>query len=62
MLLGYAMEGIRLAGTFGSYREAVQDDVIVEDGGREVPVRRGDKIFVSFVSIRTAHPDFCDFS
>ncbi|KXH26512.1 linoleate diol synthase [Colletotrichum salicis] len=50
VLLGYAMEGIRLAGTFGSYREAVQDDVIVEDGGREVPVRRGDKIFVSFVS------------
>ncbi|TQN71563.1 Linoleate 10R-lipoxygenase [Colletotrichum shisoi] len=50
LLLGYAMEGIRLAGTFGSYREATQDDVIVEDDGREVPVRRGDRVFVSFVS------------
>ncbi|OLN90159.1 Linoleate 10R-lipoxygenase [Colletotrichum chlorophyti] len=50
LLLGYAMEGIRLAGTFGSYREAAQDDVIVEDDGREVPVRRGDRVFVSFVS------------
>lgn len=50
LLLGYAMEGIRLAGTFGSYREATQDDVIVEDDGREVSVRRGDRVFVSFVS------------
>ncbi|KAJ0163325.1 Linoleate 10R-lipoxygenase [Colletotrichum tanaceti] len=50
LLLGYAMEGIRLAGTFGSYREATRDDVIVEDDGREVPVRRGDRVFVSFVS------------
>ncbi|GJC85452.1 psi-producing oxygenase A [Colletotrichum liriopes] len=50
LLLGYAMEGIRLAGTFGSYREATQDDVVIEDDGREVPVRRGDRVFVSFVS------------
>lgn len=49
LLLGYAMEGIRMAGTFGSYREAVSDDTIVEDDGREVPVKKGDRVFVSFV-------------
>lgn len=48
LMLGYCMEGIRLTGTFGSYREATADDAIVEDG-REVPVRAGDRIFVSFV-------------
>lgn len=50
LLLGYAMEGIRLAGTFGSYREAAIDDVIKEDDGREVNVKAGDRVFVSFVS------------
>ncbi|KAH9994375.1 linoleate diol synthase [Xylariaceae sp. FL0662B] len=49
LLLGYCMEGIRLAGTFGSYRQAVADDVIKEDDGREVPVRAKDRVFVSFV-------------
>ncbi|KIH93820.1 prostaglandin-endoperoxide synthase 1 [Sporothrix brasiliensis 5110] len=50
LLLGYAMEGIRLAGTFGSYRKAAVADVIKEDDGREVPVKVGDRVFVSFVS------------
>lgn len=49
LLLGYCMEGIRLAGTFGSYREAVVDDVIMEDDGRQVPVQAHDRVFVSFV-------------
>ncbi|RYP35414.1 hypothetical protein DL767_003821 [Monosporascus sp. MG133] len=49
LLLGYCMEGIRLAGTFGSYREAAVDDVIREDDGREVPVKAGSRVFVSFV-------------
>ncbi|KAI6364264.1 hypothetical protein MCOR08_006210 [Pyricularia oryzae] len=49
LLLGYAMEGIRLAGTFGSYREAAVDDVVIEDNGRQVPVKAGDRVFVSFV-------------
>ena len=43
------MEGIRLAGTFGSYREAAAADTIMEDDGREVPVKPGDRVFVSFV-------------
>ncbi|KAI9680215.1 MAG: hypothetical protein M1829_001452 [Trizodia sp. TS-e1964] len=47
-ILHYAMEGIRMAGTFGSYREATKD-VVVDDGGRQVPVKAGDKVFVSFV-------------
>ncbi|KAH7322623.1 heme peroxidase [Stachybotrys elegans] len=50
LLLGYAMEGIRMAGTFGLYREAAAADVIPEDDGRQVPVNAGDRIFVSFVS------------
>ena len=50
LLLGYAMEGIRLAGTFGSYREVATSDTIKEDDGREVPVKPGDRVFVSFVS------------
>lgn len=50
LLLGYCMEGIRLAGTFGSYRQAVSEDVIHEDDGRDVHVKSGDKVFVSFVS------------
>ncbi|KAJ2894179.1 uncharacterized protein MKZ38_007881 [Zalerion maritima] len=50
LLLGYAMEGIRLAGTFGSYREVATDDIIKEDNGTEVPVKAGDRVFVSFVS------------
>jgi cytochrome P450 len=50
LLLGYAMEGIRMAGTFGLYREATTADVIQEDDGREVPVKAGDRVFVSFVS------------
>jgi hypothetical protein len=53
LLLGYCMEGIRLTGTFGSYREAAIDDVIEEDDGRKIPVRGNDKIFVSFVSLTT---------
>lgn len=44
------MEGIRLAGTFGSYREASAEDTIREDDGREVPIKPKDRVFVSFVS------------
>jgi len=47
-LLHYAQEGIRLNGTFGSYRESTTS-VTVNDGGREVSVKPGDKVFVSFV-------------
>ena len=42
------MEGIRLNGTFGSYRES-KVSTTVDDGGRPVRVRPGDKVFVSFV-------------
>lgn len=54
LLLGYAMEGIRLAGTFGSYRKAAAEDTIVEDDGRRVPIAAGDRVFVSFVSTSTS--------
>ncbi|KAF4459201.1 prostaglandin-endoperoxide synthase 1 [Fusarium albosuccineum] len=50
LLLGYAMEAIRMAGTFGLYREAATGDVIQEDDGRRVNVNAGDRVFVSFVT------------
>lgn len=49
LLLGYAMEGIRMAGTFGLYRQAASADVINEDDGRKLNVNAGDRVFVSFV-------------
>lgn len=47
-LLHYAMEGIRLNGTFGSYRQSTVSTTI-DDGGRPVRVKPGDKVFCSFV-------------
>ncbi|KAI0813448.1 linoleate diol synthase [Xylaria sp. FL0064] len=60
LLLGYCMEGIRLGGTFGAYREAVSDDVIPEDDGSEVPVKANDRIFVSFASTSKDANNFPD--
>ena len=52
-IMHYAMEGIRLNGTFGSYREAASATTVPDrtaDGqGRDVSVNAGDKVFVSFV-------------
>jgi linoleate 10R-lipoxygenase len=48
-LLHYVMEGIRIAGTFGCYRLA-NDDVTVEDAGKTLHIKKGDKVFVSIVS------------
>jgi cytochrome P450 len=50
LLLGYAMEGIRLAGTFGLYRRAAVADTIKEDDGRELHIQAGDCVFVSSAS------------
>lgn len=47
-LLHYAMEGIRLNGTFGSYRRS-NVTTTVDDDGRKVDIKPGDKVFVSFV-------------
>lgn len=43
------MEGIRLNGTFGSYREAATA-MEIDDDDRHVSIKPGDKVFVSFVS------------
>jgi linoleate 10R-lipoxygenase len=48
-LLHYAMEGIRMAGTFGFYREAAES-LVISDNGRDVPVKAGDRIYASFAS------------
>ncbi|PGH01900.1 prostaglandin-endoperoxide synthase 2 [Blastomyces parvus] len=48
-LLHYCMEGLRLSGTFGAFREA-NAAVLINDGGREVSINDGDKVFVSMIS------------
>lgn len=48
ILLHYVMEGIRLNGTFGSYRES-RTSTTIDDKTRSVTVHPGDKVFVSFV-------------
>ncbi|KAI1455626.1 linoleate diol synthase [Annulohypoxylon moriforme] len=60
LMLGYALEGIRLAGAFGSYREAAMDDTIEESDGRRVSVRAGDRIFVSFADAAKDNKHFPD--
>ena len=50
-ILHYCMEGIRLNGTFGSYRES-KIATTIDDCGRSVTVKPGDKVFCSFVSQR----------
>ena len=50
-LLHYAMEGIRLNGTFGSYREATTATVVDDGENGQVSINPGDKVFVSFVSV-----------
>ncbi|KAI9777325.1 MAG: hypothetical protein M1839_008933 [Geoglossum umbratile] len=47
-ILHYAMEGIRMAGTFGLYR-GVTELAVINDNGRDVHVKAGDSVFVSFV-------------
>jgi linoleate 10R-lipoxygenase len=42
------MEGIRLNGTFGSYRRSAVETNL-DDNGRSVHVKPGDKVFASFV-------------
>ena len=58
-ILHYVMEGVRLNGTFGSYREATVHDTI-DDGGRQVRVAPGDKVFCSFVEANHEPQHFPD--
>ncbi|KAG6011007.1 hypothetical protein E4U21_000038 [Claviceps maximensis] len=46
LLLGYAMEGIRLAGAFDCYRHASQPDVIIDADGKDVHVQPGHRVFI----------------
>jgi linoleate 10R-lipoxygenase len=48
-LLHYAMEGIRLNGTFGSYRRAQVNHTFDDGPDRHITVKPGDKVFCSFV-------------
>ena len=43
------MEGIRLNGTFGSYRRSTVSTTI-DDDGKKVDIQPGDKVFVPFLS------------
>lgn len=44
------MEGVRLNGTFGTHREATTS-MTIDDGGRPVLVKAGDKVYCSFVCL-----------
>lgn len=46
----YALEGTRLAGTFGLYRRVDVDEIQIEDMGRELNFKKDDMLFISFVS------------
>lgn len=46
-LYRYCLEAIRINGTFGAYREAV-NAVTVDDNGKKVDIKPGDKVFASF--------------
>ncbi|GMG09741.1 unnamed protein product [Aspergillus oryzae] len=48
-LMRYCLEGFRLNGTFGSYREAQTDLSMTEETGN-VNIKRGDRVFVGAVS------------
>lgn len=49
-ILKYVMEGMRLNGTFGGYRRATTDDVVNDTGfSGQRQIKKGDKVFVSFV-------------
>ncbi|KAL7924797.1 heme peroxidase [Trichoderma austrokoningii] len=50
LLLGFAMEGVRMAGAFSMHQVSSSTDTITEDDGRRVNVNQGDKVFASFVS------------
>ena len=58
-LLHYAMEGIRLNGTFGSYRRSTVS-MTINDGGRPVKVKQGDRIFCNFVGANREAEHFPD--
>lgn len=49
----YSLEAIRINGTFGSYREA-QTSISVDENGKKVDIKPGDKVFASFVSNSSA--------
>ena len=47
----YALEGYRLATpAFGLLRVVDADSATIEDGGRNITVKKGDQIYVDFVS------------
>ncbi|KAL6875116.1 heme peroxidase [Trichoderma novae-zelandiae] len=50
LLLGFAMEGVRMAGAFGLHQVSTGTDTIAEDDGRRINVGQGDKVFASFAS------------
>ncbi|KAK0624973.1 heme peroxidase [Bombardia bombarda] len=60
LLLGYALEGVRLSGTFGAYREASVADSIKEDDGTLVSVQAGDRVYISLNNAATDSAHFPD--
>ncbi|KAK3385880.1 heme peroxidase [Podospora didyma] len=55
LILGYALEGVRLSGSFRSSHVASAADVIEEDDGSEIEVQSKEKVSVNF-TIATKDP------
>ncbi|KAH7325577.1 heme peroxidase family protein [Stachybotrys elegans] len=57
----YALEGFRLSTpAFGLLRTVVADKIMVQDGPRAVPVKKGDSIFTDFVTAGVDSSKFPD--
>ncbi|KAJ5239525.1 hypothetical protein N7468_004144 [Penicillium chermesinum] len=59
LLYRYILEAIRINGTFGAYREAV-NSVTIEDNGKKIDIQPGNKVFASFVEANhdaTVYPE-----
>ncbi|RDA84989.1 hypothetical protein CP532_3881 [Ophiocordyceps camponoti-leonardi (nom. inval.)] len=50
LLLGYALEGVRMSGPPGFCREASEADAYTDEHGDETRIQAGDRVFVTFDS------------
>lgn len=55
LLLGYCLEGVRLAGGFVTSRTALLADVITREDGSQVSVHPGERVFINCASQDEAH-------
>lgn len=60
-LIKYVLEGTRLSNSLGIFRNVEPVDgqpLTISQSGRDIPVKKGDKVFVSFVCFTPTPHDF----